>query len=852
MLNTLDLDLKTALITAVTTIVSMPLLLMSLKIVARHATKWVDTAIDGVFYWLSRYILHGIASRMSLKAYCRLLLSSTRFVPVPSARDINLEIDSIFVALNLENSGVSQRSVTHATLLTTGNRLRVIGDPGSGKSSLVKRLLRDAAQEALSKPSSARLPVLLELRDFSVPEEIGVQQSGEYLYNKLRAQVDEMNVYRMGECFDAYSSSSGLLVLLDGLDEIASTEYSRAQVAITGLSETLDSKGSNNIVVLTSRTQFHQQVREAYVRAFPSVYFLKPFSPTDIYEFLTRWPFGADHRSNVNRIYQDLTDRPTLRELCGNPLILSMYVAEAEGTVEHIVPDSRTEFYSRVADELLVNRRVRQTRQQAGRTAMRDLREQILGAVAFDHLLDRTQPANSLNWPDAVRRLADRLNISIDAAEIEFNELSRETGLFTIERPRETFRFIHLTLCEFFAAAEAVKNRRGGWADLIAAQKRYEESTVPTDTQRLVEVIPFACGLLHRVDRHGAIADVAQLENNRLLARCLLETKLYEHPAWMQFTAEAYTSLVTINTVIGDEWLFDFHLFNMVTRDAKIATAQTGVRVDTPDIDQVLQSVVTDQSTGLARIIDAYAEKDAAAVFRVADLAGIDLVREYPVTVIHNLDQRPFMELLIDRVSTSGDDAPRWAAVFAEAGLRSRPVAQELHARPPIAGWDKYIDAVPKSRCWNSRGIMIRSLYSDALTIASSTVIQFPGALLPEFHKIPPPSTYRRFVGPNFLLMGAVFFALPLYCLSVFTPYSLFSTAAAVVMLFLYIALLRSIVLRGTYRSATGLIEESQDLDAFLLGLRRALRFLLPPKLRRGSESYLRVRATSADGESRP
>ena len=57
-----------------------------------------------------------VAARISLKTYSRLLLSATRYVPVPSTRDINLPIDEIFVTLNLENAGLSQRVVTHATL----------------------------------------------------------------------------------------------------------------------------------------------------------------------------------------------------------------------------------------------------------------------------------------------------------------------------------------------------------------------------------------------------------------------------------------------------------------------------------------------------------------------------------------------------------------------------------------------------------------------------------------------------------------------------------------------------------------------------------------------------------------
>jgi hypothetical protein len=58
-------------------------------------------------------------------------------------------------------------------------------------------------------------------------------------------------------CFDAYAITNGLLIVLDGLDEISTTLYPRAESAINGLSEELAKLGENNIIILTMRTQFH-------------------------------------------------------------------------------------------------------------------------------------------------------------------------------------------------------------------------------------------------------------------------------------------------------------------------------------------------------------------------------------------------------------------------------------------------------------------------------------------------------------------------------------------------------------------------------------------------------------------
>ena len=93
--------------------------------------------------------------------------------------------------------------------------------------------------------------------------------------------------------------------------------------------------------------------------AFPTVLRIQPFSPTDIYTFLTRWPFSRSSRGkNIAQIYEELTTRPTLRDMCRNPLVLSMYVAEHESSDSFIPPESRTDFYLRVTNELLIRRRL--------------------------------------------------------------------------------------------------------------------------------------------------------------------------------------------------------------------------------------------------------------------------------------------------------------------------------------------------------------------------------------------------------------------------------------------------------------------------------------------------------------
>lgn len=412
-------------LSSLVTIVLIPFLIYLLRIILVHLKRLGAYALEGILYAANRYVWHSLAASLSLRRYCRLQLDSeSRHLFVPSSRDIKLDLDQVFVTLTMDFHGSSRKDYSHRDMLTLSNRLRVVGDPGSGKSSLTKKLFRDACRVGVTRPRRAKLPVRVELKTLQPPKSLKPDLARKWLYNHILGIVKRTAVYRMEECFNNYAETQGLLVLLDGLDEVALDDYARVHAVIDGLSKTLAEKSNHNTIVLTMRTQFHQQVREKYRDNFGPALFIKPFSPTDIYEFLTRWPFSAVRNGNIARIYKQLTDRPSLREMCTNPLILSMYVAEGQNSQDVIAPESRTQFYSKVTEELILKRRFKQTGPQPAPLKLKEQRERILGRICFEHLLDASQPTNSLAWQHGLRIAREVLGGSEQQAEESFRELS--------------------------------------------------------------------------------------------------------------------------------------------------------------------------------------------------------------------------------------------------------------------------------------------------------------------------------------------------------------------------------------------------------------------------------------------
>jgi NACHT domain len=723
------------------TIVLVPTGIYILVIIRRFLKEAVGYLIDGIVYALNKIVVHRVAASLTIKRYCRLQLAgSTKFLRIPASTEITIDIDRIFVPLVLENPGVSA-TYNSSSLLDAGNRVRVVGDPGSGKSSAAKRLFRDECKRALSTPARSRFPIFLELRSLEIPKSILNAKLGDWMLDHIRALCAKYDVYNLEKCFDIYANKTGLLVILDGLDEVASSSYPRIASAINGLSIKLQQLGEENAVVLTLRTQFHQQTKADFDDSYPKVLLVKRFNPSDIYEFLTRWPFASSSFENVVRIYNDLTDRPSLREMCTNPLVLSMYVAQDQIAGYQIAPDSRTEFYSKVAEELLIRRRAKQIGALTAQAAVREQRQRILGKIAFEHLCDPEQSPNHLVWNDAVQVVMDIVGMKKrDQAEAYLRDLAKETGLIGEEQEGESYRFIHLTFCEFFCAFEAVHGRSDGWHSLLSSHQRFRAN--PASRTRLVESLPFATALLPRHGRDEALDQIALCEDQHLLAMTFLETKNYTHPRWVTFVDGSIASLNQSSRQNWDaDWLRELHLFLVVASDAERASNVLRGIAKADAVTIFFKEFAKREAESLSRLIASYAEQDAAAAFRVASLCEVDLLEDVPEVIVASCSQPPFIAIALERALREPESTYLWASLFAEGGLGSRAAANALSNRTERP-WQKNVDEIASQVRWSNSGFYPNSFYIDCVSLGWNAHLNLAATpLLNILSKISPPNT---------------------------------------------------------------------------------------------------------------
>jgi len=195
-------------ITFVITSLLAPLFIYFLATTRKTFTTLSRYVVDGLLQAFSRVATQKIAGLLSLRSYCKMqLLGENRYLNVPGAVDINLEIDKIFVPIALDQPGLSH-TYNHTDLMTVGNRIRIIGDPGSGKSSIAKRLFRDECNKAVSGLGEARLPVFIELRRLEIPKTVAHKNLADWLFNYIRQFTKEFKVYEMERCFGRAPTTS--------------------------------------------------------------------------------------------------------------------------------------------------------------------------------------------------------------------------------------------------------------------------------------------------------------------------------------------------------------------------------------------------------------------------------------------------------------------------------------------------------------------------------------------------------------------------------------------------------------------------------------------------------------------
>ena len=348
--------------------------------------------------------------------------------PFPAARQ-----DGAFASVNLCKSGVDEVTNQRVPLEYEdifnfkphghGSRRRVLveGVPGSGKTTLVKRMCCDWANGSFAQDSKAVIQVVLR----SLPKQ-----------DKLT--IEDMVLTSVGDKEEAADiaqyvracQGDGVVFILDGFDELP--EKMRLSSIVRDILEgRLAPKAS---FLITSRPISAQSLYPLVDRRIE----VTGFGKEEVEKYMTDY-FATSDAAVGEELISTLRSRPTIRNLCFVPLLLHMVCYTA--SFGKALPRTMHELFEGLVI-LTVNRNLEKANRKERANSLEDVKRLCPSFSKLAQLALEGLKHDTLVFSDVPFEVDEALSGLMNCIEAQ-NRFGGTT---------RTWHFLHLTLQEFFAA----------------------------------------------------------------------------------------------------------------------------------------------------------------------------------------------------------------------------------------------------------------------------------------------------------------------------------------------------------------------------------------------------------------
>ncbi|MBE1875480.1 NACHT domain-containing protein [Myceligenerans pegani] len=406
-----------------------------------------------------------------IASYSTRLAEYTSIISIPSLdSERRVPISSIYVepALSVEDqrSAASARSADPQSLILSRSRSVILGNPGGGKSTLLRATINRMATKRASG-DSGRVPFLIPLAAFS-------RRRGELadssILGFLANHLTTLGLADFTKDVLRYLCATGqVVVFFDGLDEVLElADRSDIRDAIEIFAHTYEA----STTVVTSRTIGYDEA------PLPSVYQrirIREMDDSRIQKFVHRFFLqGSGAGDDSEQLAQEfLHDSSAVRDLRTNPLMLGLLCLLYEAG--RTIPKNLAELYSDCARLLFTQwdsrRGIRIDFAEAS-TA-----EDAISAIALRVFLDGQEEV-SRDWLEGElvdfyrSEQDDNFGRAIRFAESVIDLWKGRKWLLVlagVRDGREYYKFSHRTFMEYFAAQRMAFNSvtaDGLWGDI--------------------------------------------------------------------------------------------------------------------------------------------------------------------------------------------------------------------------------------------------------------------------------------------------------------------------------------------------------------------------------------------------
>lgn len=297
-----------------------------------------------------------------------------------------------------------------SNIVKDNKNLLLIGAPGSGKSTTLKRILYTNSRLILDGNESLKFPFYIEASE--------LRTANKTIKDILDTRLDESILTVLLE-------KGKIQVLIDGINEIIPEFKAPAIKEI----KSLISKYPNSSFIITDR-------KYGYTKNIGvSIFELRDLEESQIKEFIEKNAQGK--KSNI---WQSISENEEMLALASNPLMLKMYLSVISFGE---IPTNRGQLYN------LFIKTVFAREEQKKNQFDKDLKSSILSEVAYNM---RLKGAVSVDRSYFIKLLSDAItNHNYPIAEILFHKEILDNNIVK-ENESDELSFLHETYQEYFCA----------------------------------------------------------------------------------------------------------------------------------------------------------------------------------------------------------------------------------------------------------------------------------------------------------------------------------------------------------------------------------------------------------------